>query len=406
MPRMRKQYPLEYRRRIVELAREGRSCEDLAREFEPSAAAIRAWAKEAELDELRRGEGIAAQMRVEHRRLKREVQQLRRDRAILARAIAWLQGGERIDPRKVFEFVSANVDDFPIRSMCRVLGSSPSGYYAWRRRPPSARARRDAVLRRQVLASWEESRRTYGRRRIHADLKAQGEKASLKRIARLMHEEGIEGARRRPKGNNSRAERRGSDRRSAPDLVNRNFHVDGPDRLWVADITQVWTRAGWSYVAVILDAWSRMVVGWAAETYACATLVEQALAMAVRRRSPNGVVHHSDRGSQYRSRALAERCRRARVRPSMGAAGDTLANALCESFFATLECELLDRSDFANQAEAETAIIEFMECFYNLQRRHSALGYLAPAEHERRRGSATSGPCPLKSAVYRDASRL
>ena len=384
MPKVRKQYPLEYRRRIVELACAGRSCEDLAREFEPAAATIRAWVKQAEFDELRRGDGIAAHKRAEHRRLKREVKQLRLDRAILARAIAWLQGGERIDSRKAFEFVNANADDFPIRSMCRVLGLSPSSYYAWRKRPPSARARRDVVLRQKVLASWEESRRTYGRRRIHADLKAQGERVSLKRIARLMREEGIEGARRRPKGNKAKAEWCGSDCRSAPDLVNRNFHVDAPDRLWVADITQVWTRAGWAYVAVVLDAWSRMVVGWAAETHACATLVEQALAMAVRRRGPNGVVHHSDRGSQYRSRVLAERCRRARVRPSMGAIGDTLANALCESFFATLECELLDRRDFASQAEAETAVIEFMECFYNPQRRHSALGYLAPAGYEQR----------------------
>lgn len=275
---------------------------------------------------------------------------------------------------------------FPIRAMCRVLGLSPSGYYAWLERPPSARSRRDDELRVLVRRSWEASRRTYGRPRIHADLKAQGEKTSPKRIARIMREEGIAGASRR-RGGKAAVVPREADARPAPDLVNRNFRADGPDELWVADITHVRTRKGWLYVAVVVDAWSRLVVGWAMETHLRAELVEQALVMAVRRRGPQTVVHHSDQGAQYTSWAFGERCRKAGVRPSTGSVGDAYDNALCESFFATLECELLHQRSFANPAQARVAVFDYVEGFYNPRRRHSALGYCSPAEFERSRGA-------------------
>ena len=275
---------------------------------------------------------------------------------------------------------------FPVRAVCRVLGLSPSSCYAWLRRPPSARARRDAVLHAQVHRSWEASRRTYGRPRIHADLKAAGESVSPKRVARLMREAGIEGASRRRK--RPATTRRDAGARPAPDLVGRNFHADGPDTLWVADITYVPTRAGWLYLAVVVDAWSRRVVGWAMETHLRTELVEQALAMAVENRGPETVVHHSDQGSQYTSWAFGERCRKAGVRPSMGSVGDAYDNAMCESFFATLECELLDRHDFAGADEARRAVFDFVESFYNLRRRHSALGYDSPADFERKHAPA------------------
>ena len=266
--------------------------------------------------------------------------------------------------------------------MCRVLGLSTSGYYAWLERPPSARARRDAALRVQVRESWEASRRTYGRPRIHADLIARGERVAPKRIARLMREEGIEGASRRRR--KAATTVRDADARPAPDLVDRNFHADGPDRLWVADITCVRTDAGWLYVAVVVDAWSRRVVGWAMETHLRAELVEQALAMAVERRGPETVIHHSDQGTQYTSWAFGQRCEAAGVWPSMGSVGDAYDNAMCESFFATLECELLDRCAFADPTEARRAVFDFVEGFYNPRRRHSALGYCSPAEFERK----------------------
>jgi len=172
--------------------------------------------------------------------------------------------------------------------------------------------------------------------------------------------------------------------RPAPDLVQRTFTVDGPDRLWVADITYIPTWAGFLYLAAVLDAWSRRVVGWAMATHLRTELVLDALNMAVGQRRPTQVIHHSDQGCQYTSFAFGRRCQEAGVRPSMGSVGDAYDNALCESFFATLECELLDRRRFATQVEARLAVFEFIEGWYNPHRRHSALAYLSPLAYERR----------------------
>ncbi len=171
--------------------------------------------------------------------------------------------------------------------------------------------------------------------------------------------------------------------RPAPDLVERQFEAAGPDRLWVADITYVPTWAGFLYLAVVLDAWSRRVIGWAMETHLRTELVLAALDMALAQRRPADVIHHSDQGCQYTSVAFGKRCREAGVRPSMGSVGDAYDNALCESFFATLECERLDRRRFRTQAEARLAVFDFIEGWYNPRRRHSALDYLSPMVYER-----------------------
>jgi putative transposase len=176
---------------------------------------------------------------------------------------------------------------------------------------------------------------------------------------------------------------RDKDREPAPDLVQRDFEAAGPNQLWVADITYIPTWAGFLYLAVVLDAWSRRVVGWAMATNLRTELVLEALEMAVLQRQPQGVIHHSDQGCQYTSIAFGKRCREAGVRPSMGSVGDAYDNAMCESFFATLECELLARRRFATQAEARMAVFDFVEGFYNSRRRHSALGYLSPLAFER-----------------------
>jgi putative transposase len=172
--------------------------------------------------------------------------------------------------------------------------------------------------------------------------------------------------------------------------VEREFAADGPDRLWVADITYIPTWAGFLFLAVVVDAWSRRVVGWAMATHLRTELVLEALNMAVGQRQPENVIHHSDQGCQYTSIAFGKRCREAGVRPSMGSVGDCFDNALCESFFATLECELLDRRSFRTQAEARLAVFDFIEGWYNPQRRHSGLGYLSPVAFERAHG-ATRG---------------
>ncbi len=221
----------------------------------------------------------------------------------------------------------------PIWVMCRVLGLSPSGYYAWLKRTPSKRARRDEALREKIVRIWNQNRRVYGRPCLHAELRVRGERTSPKRVGRLMKEAGTQGAsRRRRKAGLTRRDRKA---RPAPDLLNRNFTAEGPDQLWVADLTYVRTEGGWLYVVV--DAWSRRVVDWTMETHLRSELIEKALAMAVIRRQPKQVIHHSDQGTQYTSAAFGKRCREAGVRPSMGSVGDAYDNALCESFFATLE---------------------------------------------------------------------
>jgi len=270
---------------------------------------------------------------------------------------------------------------YPIATMCRVLGVSTSGYYAWRRRGFSGRALSDRELTASIRHYHRRSRGTYGAPRIQADLAAEGIQVSRKRVARLMREAGLEGVSRRKK---TRTTKRDDSKRPAPDLVERDFTADGPDRLWVADITYIATWAGFLYLAVVVDAWSRRVVGWAMATHLRTELVLEALNMALWQRRPLGVIHHSDRGCQYTSLAFGKRCREAGIRPSMGSVGDCYDNALCESFFATLECELLDRSTFRTPSEAETGVFEFIEGWYNPHRRHSALGQLSPAEFERR----------------------
>jgi len=281
--------------------------------------------------------------------------------------------------------VKANQAEHPRATMCRVLGVSPSGYYAWQQRPPSARARQDAELTMKIHTIHLESRGTYGAPRVHAELAGQGVRVGRKRVARLMRAAAVQGVSRRKRLVTTT---RDHDARPAPDLVRRDFTADGPDRLWVADITYVPTAAGFLYLAVVLDAWSRRVVGWAMETHLRTDLVLAALDMAIVQRLPRDVIHHSDQGCQYTSIAYGRRCREFGVRPSMGSVGDAYDNALCESFFATLECELLWPTRFGTPAAARRAIFEFLEGWYNPHRRHSALGYDSPIRYEQRHQQA------------------
>ena len=247
----------------------------------------------------------------------------------------------------------ANQAEFDVTKMCRVLGVSPSGYYAWKDRPPSARAVENERLLKRMREIHTFSRETYGRPRMYAELRDDGWLVNRKRVARLMSLGGLQGATRRRKW---RTTKRAKDARPAPDLVGRNFGVDGPDQLWVADITYVPTWSGFLYLAVVVDAWSRRVVGWSMETHLRTDLVLQALNMALQQRKPDSVIHHSDQGTQYTSIAFGLRCKEASVRPSMGSVGDAYDNAMCESFFATLETELIERKRFRNQAEARMAM--------------------------------------------------
>ena len=305
-------------------------------------------------------------------------------------------------PSEAFGFVKANRADYTVTTMCRVLDVSRSGYYDWLKRAPSKRAVANSALLASIEEIHEESDGTYGAPRIHAELVERGTPASLNRVARQMRGADIQGVSRR-KG--IKTTRRGAHAEPARDLVNRAFEADGPDQLWVADITYVPTWAGFLYLAIVLDVWSRRIVGWAMRTHLRTELVLEALDMALHQRRPDGVIHHSDQGCQYTSVAFGKRCEIAGVRPSMGSVGDAYDNAMAEAFFATLECELIDRRRWPNQVEARMAVFSYIEGFYNPRRRHSALGYLSPAAFEPRHHAALDVPaCSFEPAAFYSAA--
>lgn len=277
--------------------------------------------------------------------------------------------------------MKANQAEHKVSRMCEVLGVSKSGYYAWLKRGPSAHEESDQRLAEQVVRVHQASRGTYGAPRILAELRAGDLHAGRKRIARLMREQGLQGVSRR-KG--FRTTIRGRERHGIPDLVNRKFRAEAPNQVWVADITYVPTRAGFLFLAVVLDVFSRRVVGWSMADHLRTELVMDALKMALQVRRPRQVIHHSDQGTQYTSVAFGKCCQDAGIRPSVGSVGDCYDNALAESFFATLECELLDREHFETRAAAKRSVFSFIEGWYNTRRRHSALGQLSPAEFEAR----------------------
>lgn len=283
---------------------------------------------------------------------------------------------------KAFAFIEVEKANFPVSFMCPRLHVSRAGYYAWRRRPPCARDRADTELVGVIKAIHARSRGTYGAPRVHAELAMEfGIRCGRKRVARLMRTAGICGVHRRRRMGLTIRDPKAT---PAPDLVNRDFVPSGIDRLWVADITQHRTWQGWLYVAVVVDAYSRRVVGWAMADHVRAELVVEALEMAVFARAPGqGVVHHSDQGCQYTSLAFGRALRATGVTGSMGSVGDCFDNALAESFFATLQTELLDRHYWSTRQQLRLAIFDFIEAFYNPSRRHSSLGYLSPVDYER-----------------------
>ncbi len=284
--------------------------------------------------------------------------------------------------------MNANQADFPVRKLCRVLQVSPSGFYAWLERAPSRRSLDDAVLTERIRQLHAASDGIYGSPNIHADLREEGTRVGRKRVARLMRQAGLRGVSRR-RGYVVTTQR-DPHQRPAPDLVNREFTAAGPNQLWVADMTWMPTWAGFIFLAIVLDVWSRRIIGWAIGEDMTTDLVLAALNMAITQRKPDGVIHHSDQGSQYTSVAFGQRCGNLGVRPSMGSVGDAYDNAMAESFFASLECELLDRRSFETKAAARLAVFTYIEGWYNPRRRHSGFGRIPPAEFERRHAAGTA----------------
>ncbi len=298
MAKTRGAYPPEFRRQMVELVHAGRTPEELAHEFEPTAQSIRNWVAQWERNAGRGDGGLTTAEREELSRLRRENRQLRLEREILSKAAAWFARGDERDPTEGFRFVSDHQADYPIATMCRVLGVSSSGYHAWVKRRPSRRAETDAVLIAAIRVAHGFARGTYGAPRVHAELAAKGISVGCKRVARLMTQAGLAGVSRR-KFVVTTVKDGG---RQAPDLVERNFTAEAPDRLWVADITYMPTGEGFLYLAVVLDACSRRIVGWSMATTLATQLVLDALDMALMTRRPRDVIHHSDQGlPQYTS---------------------------------------------------------------------------------------------------------
>ncbi len=281
-----------------------------------------------------------------------------------------------------FALIDEEKTHHSVSRLASVLGVSRAGYYASKKRGVSLRKTEDEKLKGLIAEIHASSRGIYGAPRIHAELaQAYGIHVGRKRVARLMRESGIQGVSRRGK---RRTHKRSPEVPAAPDLVRRNFTAKRPDELWVADITYIPTWEGWLYLAAIVDACTRKCCGWSMRNNLSADLVIDALGMAVTRNKPcGGTIHHSDRGSQYRSLSFGKALRDSGIIPSMGSKGDPFDNAAAESFFATLKTELIHRSRFRTRDEARACVFSYIEGFYNQVRRHSSLGYKSPAEYER-----------------------
>jgi putative transposase len=282
---------------------------------------------------------------------------------------------------EVFAFIAAEKANYPVALMCRALEVNRTSFHDWERRPPSDRSLQDAWLLEQIKQLHETNRRVYGAPRIHAELRlGRGIRVGRKRVERLMKSAQISGLVPRKQG---RTTIRVPGVRVADDLVERQFRPTAPNVLWLADITYLRTWEGWLYLAAVQDAYSRRIVGWSMADHMRAELVVDALTMAVHRRRPDpGLVHHSDQGSQYVSLGFGQAARDAGIAISMGSRGDAYDNAVAESFFATLKKELVHRRSWQTKRELGSAVFEYIEAFYNRERRHSTLGMLSPAQYE------------------------
>ena len=280
-----------------------------------------------------------------------------------------------------FEFIQAQKAHFPVEFMCEQLEVSRSGFYAWRERPESARQQQDTQLAEEVAQAHRDSRGTYGSPRVHAELRAQGRKVSRKRVARLMGEQKLAARRRRRSVRTTDSHHRHP---VAPNVLARDFSPGQPNSTWATDITYVGTGEGWLYLAVVLDLFSRRVVGWSMSEHIDTQLVLGALEMALEgRQPPQGLIHHSDRGSQYASAEYRQALASRGIQCSMSRKGNCWDNAVVESFFSSLKQELVYPTDFATRHQARAELFEYIEVFYNRKRRHSSLGYMSPRDYER-----------------------
>jgi len=280
-----------------------------------------------------------------------------------------------------YAFIQEHRHLFPIIRMCQVLGVSENGYYNWRKRGKSQRKQDDDGIAERIEDAYDANRGVYGSPRIHAELKAQGIHCGRKRIVRLMREKGISARRKRRKVRTTNSNHSSP---IAPNLLERDFAADAPNKKWVTDMTYIATYEGWLYLAGVLDTYSRKLIGWAMGKQHDAELVKEALHMALIQRQPAAdLVHHSDRGSEYASTSYQELLHQHNIQISMSRKGDCYDNSMIESFWGTLKEEGIGEAIFSSRKEAETALFDYIEVFYNRKRRHSSLGYLSPVDFEK-----------------------
>lgn len=374
---MPRRYPAEFRRKVLDLLRAGRKVADVARDLQVSDQTIYNWRRQ-ELIDTGQAPGLSSSEKSELAAARRRISELETELAIHRRSTELLK--EAVHPKDRYAAIRAMAEEgLPVQATCRILEVSESGYYAWRSRSPSARDLRHAWLTEQIRQIHADSRGVYGARRVHAELTlGRGVGVGHNAVEMLMRRAGLKGLpgnkRFRPK----------SQTPIAADLVDRDFTRDRPDALWVTDITEHPTREGKVYCCVVLDTYSRRVVGWSIDSTQTASLVTSALGMAIQNRRPHGAtVIHSDHGVQFTSWAFTQRVTDAGLSASMGSIGDCYDNAVIESFWGRMQTELLNRRRWRTRIELANAIFEYLEIFYNRQRRHSALGMLTPVEYEK-----------------------
>ena len=374
-------YSSEFREMVLDQIRAGRPVAVLARELEMHQSTLHRWKRQDRID---RGLilGVSTSESAELAAARRRIRELEAELAAVKRATELFDEERVMRPKDLYPIVEAlGAEGHGLKASCRLLGVSSAGFFHWRGRPLSARAVRRAWLTDAVIEIWHRSRRCYGWRRIQAELAhCWGHHASRKLLRSIMREHGICGLPRQKSRH-----RREARAHSTTDLVNREFSRDGPDRLWMTDITEHPTREGKLYCCAVLDAWSRKIVGWSLDRRPTAAMVNSALAMAVTsRKPPPGAVIHSDHGPQYTSWAFSHKVRAEGLLQSFGRVGDAYDNAVVEAFWARMQTELLNTKRWKTRVELSTAIFDWIEAFYNRTRRHSSLGNISPVEFERR----------------------
>ncbi|WP_152622440.1 IS3 family transposase [Archangium violaceum] len=377
--RKRRSFTPEFRADAVRLVREGsKSLPQVAKDLDLTESALRNWMREADGGKSKEPAGaLSAAEREELVRLRKEVRHLEMERDFPKKSGGLLREG---DLEVKFEFIDAEKAHFPVDFMCQQLGVSRSGYYAWKERPESERHKADRALAEVVTRIHQDSRGTYGSPRVHAELRARGQRVSRKRVARLMNEQEL-AARKRRRFVSTTDSRHNQP--VAPNILERNFSPGQPNSTWATDITYVETKQGWLYLAVVMDLFSRKVVGWSMSENIDRHLVLNALDMALKgRQPPRGLLHHSDRGSQYASIDYQQELAARGIQCSMSRKGNCWDNAVVESFFSSLKQELVYTTAFATHEQARLALFEYIEVFYNRQRRHSSLGYVSPVDFE------------------------